>query len=219
MAQRISRKVIDSIRKLRQKGFSLNEIRKLYPIGYGSLYRYIKDVEMFPEYKKTWLGKRGGSIKRKKLAEKIALREAKKVIKNLSYNEKLLFITALYWGEGNKKDFGLTNSDPELIRIFIHGLLNLLRVEKNRIRVSIRIFEDMNKKKCLEYWSKITGIPFGEFANVNILKGKKKGKLLYGMCRIRVLKGGNMLKYMVALRLVVAEKFYPRSSTDRTEVS
>jgi hypothetical protein len=47
----------------------------------------------------------------------------------------------------------------------------------------------------------------GEFVNVNILKGKKSGKCPFGMCRVRVKKGGNMLKYIKALKNIVIEKF------------
>ena len=127
----------------------------------------------------------------------------------MSGKERLIFAVALYWGEGNKKDFGLTNSDPELIRVFVWSLENLFSIDKNRLRVSIRIFEDMNRAKCLDYWSKIIGLPVEKFVNVDILRGKKKGKLKYGICRVRILKGGDVLKYLVALKKVIVENFEP----------
>lgn len=135
-----------------------------------------------------------------KIKEKLAEEKAKKTILSLSEKEKIIFLTALYWGEGSKSDFNLMNTDADLIRVFIQGLQEIFNISKDRLRISIRIYEDLDKQKCLEYWSKITGVPAEKFVSIDILKGKKKGKLLYGMCRVRILKGGDMLKYIKALK-------------------
>ena len=209
MAKRVTHEKIKKIKLLRKKGWSLPEIVSEVHVGYGTAYRYIKDVKMDDKYLKTWRGKWGGSIKRMKAAEERAYLKAKETIDRLSGKERLIFAVALYWGEGNKKDFGLTNSDPELIRVFVWSLENLFSIDKNRLRVSIRIFEDMNRAKCLDYWSKIIGLPVEKFVNVDILRGKKKGKLKYGICRVRILKGGDVLKYLVALKKVIVENFEP----------
>ncbi|MFH0773119.1 MAG: hypothetical protein V1922_02305 [bacterium] len=201
------------IKVLRQKGYSLPEIAKELEIGRASVFRYIQGVAILPKYINEWHGKQGGSIKRMKIKEKLAQEKAQKTITSLTEKEKLLFISALYWGEGGKTDFNFTNTDSELIRVFINGLQNILRISKNRLRVSIRIYEDLDKKKCLEFWSSITGIPINEFVNVNILKGKKIGKLSYGMCRIRITKGGDMLKYIKAIYRRAAALYSPHSSS------
>jgi len=207
MSKRISREIIDSIRKLRRRGLSLNEIRKLHPIGYGSVFRYIRGVEMLPQYRKTWLGKRGGSRKRKERLEAEAYEEAKRSIPGLTEKEKQIMLAALYWGEGTKADFSITNSDPEMVRVFAKGLREVFRIPASRLRVSIRIYEDLDKDKCLDFWSKIIGIQPDQFVSVIILRGKKAGKLSYGICRVRILKGGNVLKYFVALKKRVIELF------------
>jgi hypothetical protein len=116
-------------------------------------------------------------------------------------------MTALYWGEGGKRDFNFTNSDPVMIKIFVNWLEKILKINSNDLRVSIRIYEDLDKEKSLNYWSKIIGIPVNKFASVNILKGKKLGKLEYGLCRIRIKKGGSMLKYLIALEKRVSEVY------------
>lgn len=207
MSKRLAQKTINKIKLLRQKGWSMPEIRKELKIGYGSIFRYIQEVEILPRYKKIWFGKRGGSTKRKKIAEEKARKKAEKLISKLSQKEKIIFLTALYWGEGSKGDFGLSNTNPELIKVFIKGLRSLFNIPTKDLRVSIRIYEDLDRNKCLQFWSKITGVPVNHFVSVNILKGKKKGKLPYGMCRIRVKKGGNLLKYIVAIRNQVVKLF------------
>lgn len=142
-----------------------------------------------------------------KIAENKAKIRANKFIKTLSDKEKIIFLSALYWGEGNKKDFILINTDPNLIKVFIEGLTHFFDVKKEDLKISIRIFEDLDRNECLKYWSKITGVPGDKFIAVNILKGKKKGKLSYGMCRVRVKKGGDLLKYILALKKRITELF------------
>lgn len=207
MAKRLSAETIERIKKLRGKGWSLPEIQKELKVGHGSIFRYIHGVEILPEYRKIWFSKRGGSIKRKKIAEEKASKEAKKAVSSISLKEKLIFLSALYWGEGSKTDFGLSNTDPELIKVFIKGLEEVFGVTRDRFRISIRIYEDLDKSKCLNYWSHITGVPVDRFVSVNILKGKKAGKLLYGMCRVRITKGGDVLKYMKALKNEIISHF------------
>lgn len=155
------------------------------------------------------------------LAKIEASKKAKQLISLLSSKEKAVFLSALYWAEGNKRDFGFTNTDPEMIRVFVTGLEEIFQIPRDRLRASIRTYEDLDKEKCLRYWSKVVGIPPEQFVNVNVLKGKKNGKLAYGMCRIRIIKGTDMLKYITAIRNRVADLFNvsPRSSTERTGVS
>ena len=198
---------IFQIKELRKKGWSLPEIKNEIKAGYGTVYRYVKNVKISPKHKKEWLGKRGGSIKRKKILEQKAKEKAKQLVKTLSSKEKTIFISALYWGEGNKKDFNLLNSDPNLIKVFVRGLRALFNIKKGEFKISIRIYEDLDKNKCLKFWSKITGISINKITNVDVLRGRKKGKLIHGMCRVRVKKAGNLLKYMLAIRDRVVECF------------
>lgn len=105
----------------------------------------------------------------------------------------MLFIGALYWAEGNKRDFGLSNTDPELIKVFITNLREVFHVEEERFKISIRIYEDLDKEKGLDFWSSIVTISKAKFLKVDVLSGKKNGKLSYGMCRVRVSKGADLL--------------------------
>ena len=104
-----------------------------------------------------------------------------------------------------RKTFGLSNTDPNLIRVFVNCLEDVFKVDKTRLRISARTYEDLDKEKCLDFWSQITGVRKDNFVSVNILAGKKKGKLEHGMCRVRVLKGGDILKKIVAVNKVIAD--------------
>ena len=181
------------------------EICKKTGVSYGSVFRYIKSVQILSKYKDFWYGKRGGSKKRKQKLEVAARVKAGDLVSGMNKKEKAIFLAALYWGEGGKTDFNFTNSDPEMIRVFVNGLRNIFGISQEEIRASIRIYEDLDSRVVLNFWSKITNIPVNEFVNVDILKGKKLGKLKYGLCRIRIKKGGNMLKYLLAINKRVAE--------------
>lgn len=207
MAKHLTSSQIKRIKSLRLRGHSLPEISNKLKIGKGTAWSYIQGVKMLPKFEKIWLNKRKGSIKLKENRELIALKKAKANIKSLSKKEKLLILSSLYWAEGAKVDFNLTNTDPNLITVFIKSLKEIFGVENDRLRINIRIYEDMNAEDCIYYWFKLTGLARTNLSSVNVLKGKKTGKLKYGMCRIRVTKGGDMLKYLVAVRKRLIELY------------
>lgn len=206
---------VHKIKLLRSQGYSIIEIGKELKRPKTTIFRYIQGVEILPEFLKNWTGKRGGSRKRKILKEIKSLEEAKGLIRELSYREKFILLSALYWGEGSKKDFGLSNTDPNLIRVFITCLNDVFKIDKTKLRVSIRIYEDLDREKCLNFWSNVTGVKKENFINVNVLLGKKKGKLEHGMCRVRVVKGGDFLKSIVSINKVITDLIVPIAQLDR----
>jgi len=208
MYQRLTSKMIEEMRDLRLRGHSLFEISNEIHIAKSTASRYVGKILPLAEYKADLVQKRGaGSKKRKESKQKKSLEEANTLIPDISQKEKLLFLSALYWAEGNKKDFSLSNTDPLLIKVFVESMREIFHIPEHEFRVSVRIYEDLDKEACLTYWSGVTGIPKESFVNINILKGKKVGKLKYGMCRIRITKGGDILKKIMAINKTVASKF------------
>lgn len=205
MGRKVTIQTQSKIVSLRQEGNSITEISSQLHLPKTTVFHYIKGVDIFPEFTTLWKIKRGGSTKRKLLAEISAKNEAKKIVDSLSEKERIIFLCALYWAEGSKGDFGLSNTDPFLVKVFIEILKNTFKIPVERFRVSIRIYEDLDADACLGFWAKITGIPKKEFVSVNVIKGKKIGKLQYGMCRIRILKGGTILKKIKAINTRVYE--------------
>ncbi len=200
---------IVKIRDLRTKGYSMPEISSALKIPKTTVFRYIRNVQISPQYKNTWFGKRGGSRKRMLLRQRKAFEEAKKLVGRLSYKEKLLFLSALYWAEGNKRDLILTNTDPNLIKVFVSGGREVLGISDERVQISIRLYEDIDRDQALSFWSEVVGIPKEKFLSVYVLSGKKNGKLQYGMCRIRIIKGGDILKKINGVNKAVVAEFAP----------
>lgn len=207
MSKLIPQEAILKIKELRKQGYSLGEIKKVTGVGYGTVWRYIENVEILPEFRTRWLEKKKSSTNRRNKALEQVKLKAQETISSLSLKEKAIFISALYWGEGSKADFGLSNTDPNLITVFVKGLKEVFGIPVEDLKVSIRIYEDLDKQDCLEFWSKITGVPVNKFISIITLKGRKKGKLQYGMCRVRVTKGGDLLKYVTAIKNEVVTKF------------
>lgn len=207
MAKKISPEIVRKIQEFRKRGWTVPELSRKFNVGRTTVGRYVRDIDILPEYEDLWLEKRKGSIRRKEKAEKEASLKANLLVENLSDKEKMLILSSLYWAEGAKVDSNLTNTDPELIRIFVKGLNDVVKIENDRIKLNIRIYEDMDKEKCINYWLKKTDLKRENLSSVNILSGKKNGKLEYGMCRVRIKKGGDVLKYFVAIRNAVTAKF------------
>jgi hypothetical protein len=104
---------------LRSQGYSVPEISKIVQTSKTTVLRYVKDVKILPEYINNWAGKRGGSRKKKQQLERLAYKNGKELVAIPTKKEKMLFLSALYWAEGSKRDFGLSNTDPDLICFFV----------------------------------------------------------------------------------------------------
>lgn len=219
MASRIPLQTIQKVKQLRSQGWSLPEISKELKLSKTSVLRYIKGVEILPEFLSQWAGKRGGSNKYKLFREKKALEEMQNLINELSSKEKLLIISALYWAEGEKKDFSISNTDPHLIRVFVNALRELFGLNNERFRLSIRIYEDLDPEKCIEFWSQVTNLPRENIISIIVLPGKKKGKLEYGMCRVRITRGGDLLKKIKAVGSIITQLSVPIAQMDRASRS
>ncbi|MFZ2522642.1 MAG: hypothetical protein WAX44_03135 [Minisyncoccia bacterium] len=101
-------------------------------------------------------------------------------------------------GEGNKKELSIINSDPSLIRVVL-SCLKELGISNNEIKVSLRLFEDIDKKEAVNYWSKFLNISRSMINHFEIKHGRKVGKLKYGMCRIRVKKSAKYFKLIMSM--------------------
>ncbi len=189
---------VKKIRALRETGHSLNEIKNVVNRGYGTVFRYIKDVPILPEYQEAWKIKRGGS-KAKSLKEwQVARIQASRTLNSFGLKEKMIILSCLYWGEGSKAELNLINSDPYLIRVVLSCLRDL-GISSKEIKVGLRLFNNIDKTKAVNFWSKLLNIPKGSIAFFEIIQGKKTGKLEYGMCRIRVKKSRKHFKFIMSM--------------------
>lgn len=194
----LSSKEIAHIRKLRQTGHTLSEIRNFTKRSNGTIWKYIKDISVLPKYHEVWKVKRGGSKAKSERDWKEAKIKASCNIKNIGFSEKMLILSCLYWGEGNKTELNLINSDPSMIKVVI-SCLKTLGVQDNELKISLRLFEDIDKAKAISFWSQALSLPRATIQKINVISGKKIGKLEFGMCRVRVKKGGKYFKLIISM--------------------
>lgn len=197
---KITEEEIKQIVYLRQRGHSLPEIRKIVNRGSSTVFKYVKEVNILPEFQEFWRNKRKASTWKHLKEWERAKKEAATIIQDITKREKILIAASLYWAEGNKKgDFSLSNTDPFLIKSFVECLKGF-GIGENNLSLSIRVFSDLEKEKAIVFWCKVTGLSREKVKYITVLDGKKKGKLEYGMCRIRVIRGGYFLKLITEIK-------------------
>lgn len=188
---------IEKLKELRKKGYSINELVRDLSIPKSTVWHHIQKVAVDPQYVLILKAKIGGSRSRKEKNLKIAEELAKKML-NSPNREYLIILTMLYWAEGCKKACEFINSDGRMVDLYVKIMVKIFDIPKERIIPTIRIISSMNTKECLDYWSKITGLPKARFF-VRINDGNTTSSTKYGMCRISIKKGSNTLKLIFSL--------------------
>ncbi len=186
--KRISERERGAILELRLNGYSIPEIVARTGSAKTTVQRYVKDVTIPAEFRKRLREKQGGSKDRAKGLRENVHEEVVNKIGVLSERDYYMLLIGLYWGEGTKKDFSLINSDPVLIKTFLH-CLHKLGIPKSRVAYSLRIHSNISAENAKEYWENVVGVSKDRITRIEVIEGKKKGKLPHGMCRIRVLSG------------------------------
>ena len=108
---------------------------------------------------------------------------------NNKYPELLSMGIALYLGEGTKKGHGVrfTNSDPEIIRLFLYFLDRVCGIKKEKIKAWVNYFDDSTCENILAFWAKETGIETKNFYKPFVRKrklGTYKKRSIYGTITI-----------------------------------
>lgn len=97
----------------------------------------------------------------------------------------------LYWGEGEKQpkssQVRLSNSEPEMLKIFYLFLTKVLEINPNKIFAWLLLYPDLVDSVQKNFWSKATGLPVGSFRKSIYIKGRHPTKRLsYGVCTVVV---------------------------------
>lgn len=195
--------------ELRHKGFSYAKILKELDLtSKGTLSKWLRDLTLTENTKKRLKSNAKLAIKRglDKFNRKRSLdilEQNKKSIESgkqevVVNNRKELLITgaALYWGEGTKyigKHPALifTNSDPDMIKIYMNFLRQGLVLDEQKIKAGIHIHPYVDENSARSFWAKISGLPENLFYIVKVIISASKGKrstkkLPYGMVVIKV---------------------------------
>lgn len=173
---------------LRQQGKSIPEISRETGTPITTVQRHIKGIQVPTEFQAILREKQGGSKDRAKGLRLNIAADIKERLGEMSHRDYLLLLVGLYWGEGTKKDFTVINSDPFLLQTFV-CCLKTLNIHNDRLSLSLRVHTEISIPEAKAYWTRLLGLPHHIIERVEVIEGKKKGKLPHGMCRVRVRSG------------------------------
>lgn len=108
---KLSKNKIQQIINLRKTGHSINEIQRQVGCGFGTVYRYCKNVSVFKKYTHVLKAKQGGSkILSSKNWDNARKKALEYIVNKPNLQERLYLLAGLYWGEGDKRELSLINS-------------------------------------------------------------------------------------------------------------
>lgn len=196
--EKLSDSKIKRIIGLRKSGHSYLEIKNLVGCGYGTVFRYCENIKLSSKARKIISFKQGGSKQRSKFEWDAAKVLAKNILGDISKRDVILLLVGIYWGEGTKRELNIMNGDPRLLKIFLISMRELGVLENDFI-FSVRLFGIESRAKSLDYWSKNLNISKKLIKVGEIVQSNSSDRLPYGMCRIRVRKGGKYFKLIMSM--------------------
>lgn len=176
--------------ELRKQGKTYSEIRKELGIPKSTLSDWLSKYPLTDEQIK--LLERTKSKNKHLSIEKVRLTKQRKREARLNavyedqknywtfLNQRELELAGifLYWGEGGKRLNGqicLNNTDPQVIKFTLFWLSNGLGVPKEKIRVNLHLYKDMEMQKEMLFWSQELGLPLSQFGKPYIKDSTRAG--------------------------------------------
>ncbi len=112
-------------------------------------------------------------------------------IGTLSAREVLLCGLFLYWGEGSKTRntlVSVSNTDPGVLLFFIRWVV-ALGAPREKLRVRLHVYADMDPAAEMRYWSRTLGLPLSAFRkpymkSSNRLSLTYKQPFSHGTCNV-----------------------------------
>jgi len=180
---------------LRKEGKSIVFVESSLGIPRSTLSGWFRSVRLSREQKEAlhagW--KLGLSVARRKAVnwhnsqkkERLdtASENAKKVLSKIDLKDRALLdltLAMLYFGEGSKKQTtGIGNSDPLVLKFFIHALKILYPFCIQYIKCELHLRMDQDDEEMKSFWSVEIGVPVEHFRKTSYDK-RTQGKPTYG---------------------------------------
>ncbi len=147
-------------------------------------------------------------LAQKKMRDKKHIEDARKEYKILKHSQLFVYGLGIYWGEGDKKDrnrVAITNTDPNMLRIVAKFYRNCLKIEEDKLRVELFLYDDINVATAINFWSDLLSIDTNQFIKTQILKSRAKltkTKSKYGICTIYFSNTERSIKILEWIRLL-----------------
>lgn len=178
----------------RKRSFTYSEIAKICGVSVGTVSAWLRPLpfsEKITRENKARAAldnkKRMASINKARTTERA--KQYSQVVKLAEteyqhYRHSPLFMAGLmlYVSEGDtthRRLIRLTNSRPELHRIFITFLTTYLGVEKHSIKFWLLLYPALDEVLCMKHWSKKTGISVSQFYKNQVITGRSRKQALH----------------------------------------
>lgn len=185
---------------MRKQNMSYSQIKSKLNVSKSTLSLWLRDMPLsekrireLRDYSEQRIEKTRATKRKKKLTRMHGV--YKRIVHDFgTISKRELYIAGffLYWGEGLKADpytVMFTNTDPAMVKCFIVWI-QLLGIEKSRLKVYLHLYNDMNVASAISFWSKELGIAKTSFRKpyikkVGATKRKHyKGRFGFGTCNV-----------------------------------
>ena len=207
---------------LRKQEMSYSQIKKILRVSKSTLSYWLRDYPLsekrIKELQKMGARSSEHAIEkfRKTMKEKKEKRlgdfykQQKKLIFPIKKRELYIAGLFLYWGDGAKTQstqLSLSNTDPAMIKFFIHWLTRCLNVPKEKLKIQLHLYKDMRVKKEIRFWSTTLGISEKQFNRPYIKKTSSKrinhkGSFGHGTCNIGIGNARLSEKTLMAIKAI-----------------
>jgi len=168
--------------ELRKEGMSYSQIKNFLGISKSTLSGWLHDMPLsekrmreLRDFSPMRIERcRNTKMKKREARLKLVYKKVSKDIGKLSKREFFLAGLFLYWAEGGKTKSCTTvliNTNPNMIKFFLKWLKNL-GVDKNKLKISLHLYSDMDINKQIKYWSQLLDIDKSQFRKPYIKKSK-----------------------------------------------
>ena len=155
--------------RLRKNGKSYREIKRVLGTPTSTLSEWLSPHGWSNNIKTALIEKSKGKnsirllylnkIRRKHLARlyQEAQQESKIEFEKFKYHPLFIAGLMLYLGEGDKiskYQVRISNTDPNIVKIFVNFLLYVCQVPNKKIKAGLLIYPDLNDATCKKFWIK-----------------------------------------------------------------
>ena|SRR3989344_1623102 len=163
--------------ELRVQGLSYNEIKERLNVAKSTLSLWLRDVQLSDEARRRILDRIGKGLERSRFLaaqRNVGARQQRERIVRImatAYFERFksdpffAYGLALYAAEGSKRNtyLSLINSDPKLVKLFIHWLEHYLKIGRSMIKLRLYIPDHYRGLNRVGFWKDYLGFFDGSF--------------------------------------------------------
>jgi hypothetical protein len=207
---------------LRSQGMSYSQIKKILNLSKSTLSTWLRDyplsknrIRELRDCSEHRIEKFRVTMKEKKDKKLKEIYQCQKsIILPLTNREFFMLGLGLYWGEGTKcrqEGLSISNTDPAIIKTFIYWLNKNLGVPRNKMRIALQLYSDMDIEKEMQFWSEELKMPLLQFIKPYVktnssLRINHKGSFGHGTCNIRMYNVPLAQKIFMSLK-VISDKY------------